>query len=160
LQVAKGWGNAVRKFQQLRHGALSSRRLNKDLEGCVRYLRFSVDPGPSSYRPFLTENRQGNRTRRADPVLRRGHVIADRRCSSEHFKELQIAGSNAFGMEDFEGRRRHAIVHYLQLVSDGRLDITPMLTHRFGLEEWWPALKALARQGRSGALKVAFTPNG
>jgi hypothetical protein len=34
-----------------------------------------------------------------------------------------------------------------------------MLTHRFGLEEWWPALKALARQDRSGALKVAFTPN-
>ena len=50
--------------------------------------------------------------------------------------------------------------HYLQLVGDGRLDITPMLTHRFGLEEWWPALKALARQDHSGALKVAFTPNG
>ena len=71
-----------------------------------------------------------------------------------------MAGSNAFGMEDFEGRRRHAIAHYLQLVDEGRLDITPMLTHRFGLEQWWPALKALARQDRSGALKVAFTPNG
>jgi hypothetical protein len=35
-----------------------------------------------------------------------------------------------------------------------------MLTHRFALEEWWPALKALARPDRSGALKVAFTPNG
>jgi threonine dehydrogenase-like Zn-dependent dehydrogenase len=77
-----------------------------------------------------------------------------------YFKEITIAGSNAFGMEDFEGRRRHAIAHYLQLVSDGRLDLTPMLTHRFALEEWWPALKALARQDRSGALKVAFTPNG
>jgi threonine dehydrogenase-like Zn-dependent dehydrogenase len=77
-----------------------------------------------------------------------------------YFKEITIAGSNAFGMEDFEGRRQHAIAHYLQLVEEGRLDITPMLTHRFGLEEWWPALKALARQDRSGALKVAFTPNG
>jgi threonine dehydrogenase-like Zn-dependent dehydrogenase len=45
-------------------------------------------------------------------------------------------------------------------VADGRVDITPMLTHRFGLEEWWPALKAIARQDESGALKVAFTPNG
>ena len=61
-----------------------------------------------------------------------------------------IAGSNAFGMEDFEGRRQHAIAHYLQLVDEGRLDITPMLTHRFRLEEWWPALKALARQDQSG----------
>jgi threonine dehydrogenase-like Zn-dependent dehydrogenase len=76
-----------------------------------------------------------------------------------YFKEITIAGSNAFGMEDFEGRRLHAIALYLELVRDGRLDITPMLTHRFGLEEWWPALKALARQDRSGALKVAFTPN-
>ena len=63
-----------------------------------------------------------------------------------YFKEITIAGSNAFGMEDFEGRRLHAIAHYLELVADGRLDITPMLTHRFALEEWWPALKALARQ--------------
>jgi threonine dehydrogenase-like Zn-dependent dehydrogenase len=63
-------------------------------------------------------------------------------------------------MEDFEGRRLHAIALYLELVRDGRLDITPMLTHRFSLEDWWPALKALARQDRSGALKVAFTPNG
>ncbi len=77
-----------------------------------------------------------------------------------YFKEITIAGSNAFGIEDFEGTRQHAIAHYLQLVADGRLDITPMLTHRFALEEWWPALKALARQDRSGALKVAFTPNG
>ena len=30
-----------------------------------------------------------------------------------YFKELTIAGSNAFGMEDFEGRRLHAIAHYL-----------------------------------------------
>jgi threonine dehydrogenase-like Zn-dependent dehydrogenase len=77
-----------------------------------------------------------------------------------YFKEITIAGSNAFGIEDFEGTRRHAIAHYLQLVEDGRLDITPMLTHRFELEEWWPALRALSRQDRSGALKVAFTPNG
>jgi threonine dehydrogenase-like Zn-dependent dehydrogenase len=76
-----------------------------------------------------------------------------------YFKEITVAGSNAFGLETFEGARQHAIAHYLQLVRDGRVDITPMLTHRFRLEEWWPALKALARQDRSGALKVAFTPN-
>ena len=51
-----------------------------------------------------------------------------------YFKEMTIAGSNAFGIEDFEGVRRHAIAHYLQLVADGRLDITPMLTHRFALK--------------------------
>ncbi len=77
-----------------------------------------------------------------------------------YFKEITIAGSNAFGMEDFDGERKHALEHYLQFVSDGRLDITPMLTHRFPLTDWWHALKAIARQDESGALKVAFTPNG
>ena len=77
-----------------------------------------------------------------------------------YFKELTIAGSNAFGMEDFDGVRRHAISHYLQLVADGRIDIEPMLTHRFSLEQWWSALNAVGRQDESGALKVAFTPNG
>ena len=70
-----------------------------------------------------------------------------------YFKEITIAGSNAFGMEDFEGRRRHAIAHYLELVDEGRLDITPMLTHRFGLEEWWPAAQGAGRQDQSGALE-------
>jgi threonine dehydrogenase-like Zn-dependent dehydrogenase len=76
-----------------------------------------------------------------------------------YFKELTIAGSNAFGVEEFDGVRQHAISHYLQLVADGRIDITPMLTHRFALDDWWHALKAIARQDISGALKVAFTPN-
>ncbi|HWE66414.1 MAG TPA: alcohol dehydrogenase catalytic domain-containing protein [Acidimicrobiales bacterium] len=77
-----------------------------------------------------------------------------------YFKELTITGSNAFGVEELGGVRQHAIAHYLQLVADGRLDITPMLTHRFALTDWWDALKSIARQGESGALKVAFTPNG
>ncbi len=63
-----------------------------------------------------------------------------------YFKEISIVGSNAFAKEEFEGVRQHAIAHYLGLVADGRIDITAMLTHRFALEDWWPALKALARQ--------------
>lgn len=77
-----------------------------------------------------------------------------------YFKELTLVGSNAFGVEEVDGVRDHAIAHYLRLVADGRIDISPMLTHRFALEEWWPALKAIARQDQSGALKVAFSPNG
>jgi len=77
-----------------------------------------------------------------------------------YFKELTMAGSNAFGVEEFDGVRQHAIAHYLDLVGDGRVDISAMLTHRFALAEWWPALKAIARQDQSGAIKVAFTPNG
>ena len=73
-----------------------------------------------------------------------------------YFKELTIAGSNAFGIEEIEGVRKHAIAHYLDMTASGRVDLTGMLTHRFPLEGWWDALKAIARQDQSGAIKVAF----
>ncbi len=76
-----------------------------------------------------------------------------------YFKELTIAGSNAFGVEEVDGVRKHAIEHYLDLTLEGRVDLTGMLTHRYGLDEWWDALRSLARQETSGAIKVAFAPN-
>jgi len=73
-----------------------------------------------------------------------------------YFKELRLVGSNAFGVEEVDGVRKHGIAHYLDLVLDGRIDLTGMLTHTFRLEQWREALAACADQGTSGALKVAF----
>ena len=77
-----------------------------------------------------------------------------------YFKELVITGSNAFGVEELDGVRQHALAHYLSFVTERGLDITGMLTHRFDLEQWPEALRALALPAASGAVKVAFTPNG
>jgi threonine dehydrogenase-like Zn-dependent dehydrogenase len=73
-----------------------------------------------------------------------------------YFKDVRIVGSNAFGIEEVGGVRKHAIAHYLDLVRDGRVDISPMLTHTFRLDEWRDAFTALATQGDTGAIKVAF----
>jgi threonine dehydrogenase-like Zn-dependent dehydrogenase len=73
-----------------------------------------------------------------------------------YFKEARIVGSNAFGIEELDGVRQHAIAHYLDLVSSGRVDVSAMLTHTFRLEQWRDAFSALARQGDTGAIKVAF----
>ena len=73
-----------------------------------------------------------------------------------YFKELRLVGSNAFGMETVEGRRAHAMEHYLDLVRDGRVDLSAMLTHTFPLEQWRHAFDTLATQYESGAIKVAF----
>ncbi len=73
-----------------------------------------------------------------------------------YFKELRLVGSTAFGIEEVEGVRKHGIEHYLDLVQAGRIDLDGMLTHTFRLEQWREALTALADQGTSGALKVAF----
>ncbi len=73
-----------------------------------------------------------------------------------YFKELHLTGSNAFGVEEVEGVRKHGIQHYLDLASSGRVDLGGLLTHRFPLEDWRAAFTALATQAESGAMKVAF----
>ena len=73
-----------------------------------------------------------------------------------YFKELALVGSNAFGFEEIDGVRQHGIAHYLDLVSDGRIDLSGMLTHTFALDDWRNAFVALATQDQSGAIKIAF----
>jgi threonine dehydrogenase-like Zn-dependent dehydrogenase len=73
-----------------------------------------------------------------------------------YFKEISWVGSNAFGVEEVDGVRKHAIDHYLDLAVDGRVDLRRMLTHTFRLEQWRDAFLAIADQERSGAVKVAI----
>ncbi len=77
-----------------------------------------------------------------------------------YFKEIAIIGSNAFGVEEFEGRRRHAMEIYLDLVRSGRIDVTPILTHRFRLDDYRNAFLACGEQRESGAIKVLFDFDG
>lgn len=74
-----------------------------------------------------------------------------------YFKEIHLIGSNAFGDENFEGSRRHAMEIYLDLVRAGRVDVLPILTHRFALADYREAFRACHDQGRSGAVKVLFS---
>ena len=73
-----------------------------------------------------------------------------------YFNEIRIVGSNAFAIEEVDGVRKHALEHYLDFVREGRVDISPMLTHTFRLDAWRDAFTTLARQDETGAIKVAF----
>jgi len=77
-----------------------------------------------------------------------------------YFKEIALIGSNAFGEEDFEGRRRHAMEIYFDLLRAGRVDVTPIVTHRFRLDDYRSAFLACHDQGGSGAVKVLFDYRG
>jgi threonine dehydrogenase-like Zn-dependent dehydrogenase len=73
-----------------------------------------------------------------------------------YFKELSLVGSNAFGVEEWQGRRMHAMAWYFELLRAFRLDGTAILTHRFALEQYRDAFMSCWDQGRSGAVKVLF----
>jgi threonine dehydrogenase-like Zn-dependent dehydrogenase len=75
-----------------------------------------------------------------------------------YFKEIGWVGSNAFGIEEVDGVRKHGIQHYLDLVADGVIDLSPMLTHQFALDDWRDAFEVLATQQDSGAIKVGLRP--
>lgn len=74
-----------------------------------------------------------------------------------YFKELSVVGSNAFAAETIEGKRVHAFEAYLGLVAKG-LDITPIITHRFPLDRWREAFRALMSRRSSAAVKVLLVP--
>jgi threonine dehydrogenase-like Zn-dependent dehydrogenase len=84
------------------------------------------------------------------------HGAARWEWSPLYFKEISWVGSNAFGIEEVEGVRKHGIQHYLDLTSEGRVDLLPMLTHFFRLDDWREAFRTIADQGDTGAIKVAF----
>jgi threonine dehydrogenase-like Zn-dependent dehydrogenase len=73
-----------------------------------------------------------------------------------YFKELSLVGSNAFAIEQWDGRRQHAMEWYLEFIRTGSLDVTALITHRFALEEYREAFLACFDQGRSEAIKVLF----
>ena len=76
--------------------------------------------------------------------------------SPHYFKEVNLVGSNAFGVEEWNGKRQHAMRHYFDLLREKRIDLTPIITHRFQLDDYKEAFRLNHEQGTSGAVKVLF----
>ncbi len=73
-----------------------------------------------------------------------------------YFKEIELIGSNAFGVETFEGQRRHSMEIYLDLLAQNRFDLSQMVTHRFRLDQYKQAFLGAHIKQNSSAIKVVF----
>ncbi|MFX0023434.1 MAG: zinc-binding dehydrogenase [Candidatus Hermodarchaeota archaeon] len=73
-----------------------------------------------------------------------------------YFKELEVIGSNAFGIEIFQGESLHAFQHFLKFLSEGLIDPKMLVTHKFRCEEYKIAFNILANKSESHAIKVVF----
>ena len=73
-----------------------------------------------------------------------------------YFKELSVVGSNGFGIEEYENRRQHAMEWYFEFLRAKRIDVTPIITHRYPLARYRDAFMTCYAQGEHGAVKVLF----
>jgi threonine dehydrogenase-like Zn-dependent dehydrogenase len=73
-----------------------------------------------------------------------------------YFKEISLVGSNGFGIEEHDGRRQHAMEWYFELMRTRRIDVTPIISHRFPLTAYKEAFMACYAQGEHRAVKVLF----
>lgn len=73
-------------------------------------------------------------------------------------REVQVTGCVGYGMEDWEGRRRHTF----EIALDGMVanpgGLADLVTHVFPLRQYRDALRAAFDRRRSGAVKVALAP--
>ncbi|MEW5939458.1 MAG: alcohol dehydrogenase catalytic domain-containing protein [Chloroflexota bacterium] len=76
--------------------------------------------------------------------------------SPHYFKEVNLMGSNAFGIEDFEGERLHSFEIYFKLLTQKRLQFPDLITHRFRLEQYKEALLISHNKEKNKAVKVVF----
>ena len=73
-----------------------------------------------------------------------------------YFKEISIVGSNGFGIEEYGGRRQHAMEWYFEFVRTRHFDCTSIISHRFSLEAYRDAFMTCYAQGDHESVKVLF----
>jgi threonine dehydrogenase-like Zn-dependent dehydrogenase len=93
---------------------------------------------------------------RAPVVITGVGVPARFEWTPHYFKELELIGSNAFGIEELYGVPLHAFEHYLRLVEKGKLDVSSLITHRFRLEQFREAFLVMHSKGKHSAVKSVF----
>ena len=70
--------------------------------------------------------------------------------------ELQVQGSVCYGIEDFEGQRMSSMDVALQLMADNRVNLEPLVTHTFRLDDYATAFETVLGKSRSGVIKAVF----
>ncbi len=71
-------------------------------------------------------------------------------------KEIAVLGSYAYGFETWAARRVRTFELALELMAAGKVDLSPLLTHRFPLSEYRKALAAATQKSRHRLVKAAF----
>ncbi|WP_018922767.1 zinc-dependent alcohol dehydrogenase [Salsuginibacillus kocurii] len=72
--------------------------------------------------------------------------------------ELDIKGSFAYGTDTYKGEKKRTLQIAVELIAAGKVDLAPLLTHTFALENYHEALDAAANKSNKNTMKVVFAP--
>lgn len=70
--------------------------------------------------------------------------------------ELNVSGSYIYGVENWHGARRRTVEIVLDWMTEGHVDLSPLLTHLYPLRDYAQAFSTAMDKGHSSAFKVAF----
>lgn len=73
-------------------------------------------------------------------------------------KELTLRGMYGYEVTPNMGSDEHDYDIALRLHKEGRVDLAPLVTHKFALSDWPRALDVALNKGRNQAIKIAFHP--
>jgi threonine dehydrogenase-like Zn-dependent dehydrogenase len=72
------------------------------------------------------------------------------------FKELHVMGAYAYGVEEFRGERLRTFELALRFLREGRMDLRPLITHKFALADYKRAIRTALATGPSRSVKTVF----
>jgi threonine dehydrogenase-like Zn-dependent dehydrogenase len=72
------------------------------------------------------------------------------------FKELNLQGVYAYGVEEFGRERVKTFELALRFMSEGKVDLRPLVTHRFALTDYKRAIRTALATGPSRSVKTVF----
>ena len=72
------------------------------------------------------------------------------------FKDLTMIGTNAMCTMVYQGERIPTFQLALNFLEEGQLELKPLLSQKFKLEDWKDAIKAVRAKGRHKIVKAAF----
>jgi threonine dehydrogenase-like Zn-dependent dehydrogenase len=73
------------------------------------------------------------------------------------FKELNVRGAYAYGTEEYDGQRVRTFELALRFIAERRVDLRPLVTHRFPLEQYREAIRTALLTGPHRSVKTVFT---
>ncbi len=72
------------------------------------------------------------------------------------FKELQVLGVYAYGWEEHAGERIRTFDLALRFLADRRVDLAPLVTHKFPLRDYRQAIRTALHTGPHRSVKTVF----